>query len=70
MYKRAISLSPDNFFAHSNLGVAYAVTGRIDLAIENLTKAISLDPKTEFLCQPGARVPQTRSVRKGSGELP
>jgi len=48
MYKRAISLDPSNPVAYHNLANTYRAMGKIDLAIENYHKAISLNPEFVF----------------------
>jgi Flp pilus assembly protein TadD len=40
-YKEAIRLKPDYSDAYNNLGLIYASTGRVDLAIESYEKALS-----------------------------
>ncbi|RYX99604.1 tetratricopeptide repeat protein, partial [bacterium] len=43
MYKSALAINPDTSI-HNNLGVAYYMSGKNDLAIEEYKKAIQLNP--------------------------
>lgn len=43
--KRAISLQPDYFYAHNDLGVLYMKLNRLDEAVETLRQAIKINGK-------------------------
>jgi protein O-mannosyl-transferase len=47
LWKDSLSKNPDNYLAHSNLGVYLYYTGKNDEAIKHFTAAIALEPKAE-----------------------
>jgi tetratricopeptide (TPR) repeat protein len=44
LFSRAIETSPNNWFAHGNLGFAYNDIGRYHDAMENLKQAVKINP--------------------------
>ncbi len=48
-YERAIALFPVYLDSYINLGIAYAASGRPDMAIETYTKALAMYPKNSTL---------------------
>ena len=44
LFEHALSVTADNYFAHNNLGIAYARQGEMDKAISHYTKALQFKP--------------------------
>ncbi|MFH1572281.1 MAG: tetratricopeptide repeat protein [Gemmatimonadota bacterium] len=45
LYGRALEVRPNHYQAHGNLGVAYQDMGQLDLARQEYTRALTLDPR-------------------------
>ena len=43
-FTKAIELKPDDAAVHNNFGIVYAKAGKVDLAVDELKKAATLDP--------------------------
>ncbi len=44
-FENALSVDPDNFLAHHNLGIAYMSIHQLDLAEKSVRKALEINPK-------------------------
>jgi tetratricopeptide (TPR) repeat protein len=42
--KRAVTIAPNDAFSHSTLGIVYYIEGSRDLALQELNRALAIDP--------------------------
>ena len=72
MYKKTIALTPNNIFAHMNLAVCYAMSGKEEQARAEAKEVLKINPKFSVgqfmkispIADPAARERFSQALRK------